>query len=196
MAASWRLAVGVELLGRAVAGVGHVRREEAVGRRGVERQPEHLAIRRERAARGLAGDFGTLVPVQAEPVQPVEDVLLVGDRPARLVGVLESQDEGPAGVARVQVVEQRRPGGPDVERTGRARGDPDARSSVIGLDDGAGTRWKRPGSASPGRTRTSAAGRRPSVARPRGPSSVSESSDSLRARIVMWAPGVSARASR
>ena len=121
-------------------------------------------------------------------MQSVEDVLLVGDRPARLVGVLEPQHERPARVARVQVVEQRRPGGPDMERTGRARGDPDARRGHR-LDDGSGTRWKRPGSASPGRTRTSAAGRRPSVARPRGPSSVSESSDSLRARIVMWAPG-------
>ena len=50
---------------------------------------------------------------------------------------------------------------------------------------GAGTLWNRPGSASPGRTRISAAGRRPSVARPRGPSRVRESSDSLRARIVI-----------
>ena len=40
------------------------------------------------------------------------------------------------------------------------------------------------------------AGRSPSVARPRGPSSVSESSDSERARTVIDAPGVSARASR
>ena len=59
-----------------------------------------------------------------------------------------------------------------------------------------GTRWKSAGSASPGRTWTSDAGRRPSVARPRGPSSVSESSDSERARTVTWAPGVRARASR
>ena len=67
-------------------------------------------------------------------MQAVEDVLLVGDRAARLVGVLEAQHERAAGVAGVQVVEQRRPGGPDVERTGRARGDPDARdASVIAL---------------------------------------------------------------
>ncbi len=38
----------------------------------------------------------------------------------------------------------------------------------------AGTWWKSAGSASPGRTRTSAAGRSPRVARPSGPSSVSE----------------------
>ena len=53
-----------------------------------------------------------------------------------------------------------------------------------------------PGSAVPGSTRISAAGRSPSVARPRGPSSVSESRDSLRASTVTAAPGVSALASR
>ena len=42
----------------------------------------------------------------------------------------------------------------------------------------------------------SAAGRSPSVARPSGPSRVSESSDSERARTVIGAPGVRARASR
>src|SRR5439155_5453349 len=60
----------------------------------------------------------------------------------------------------------------------------------------AGTRWKRLGSASPGSTWISDAGRRPSVARPRGPSRVSEPSDFERARIVTGAPGVIARASR
>ena len=50
------------------------------------------------------------------------------------------------------------------------------------IDQRSGTRWNSAGSASPGSTWTSAAGRRPSVARPRGPSSVSESSDSERAR--------------
>ena len=38
------------------------------------------------------------------------------------------------------------------------------------------------------------AGRSPRVARPRGPSRVSESRDSERARTVIGAPGVSARA--
>ena len=37
-----------------------------------------------------------------------------------------------------------------------------------------GTRWNRAGSAAPGSTRIKAAGRRPSVALPSGPSSVSE----------------------
>ena len=186
------LPVGVELLGRAVAVIGLVGGQETFRGLGVQRQPEHLAVRRERTAGRLAGDLRSLVPVQAEPVQSVEDVLLVGDRTARLVGVLETEDERPADVAREEVVEQGGPRGPDVERPGRARGDADARRGHPRL----GTWWNRAGSASPGRTRTSAAGRRPRVARPRGPSSVSESSDSLRARIVIAAPGVSARASR
>ena len=59
------LAVGVELLGRAVAGVGLVGGEQALGGRGVERQPLHLAVRRVRAAGRLAGDLGTLVPARA-----------------------------------------------------------------------------------------------------------------------------------
>ena len=135
-------------------------------------------------------------------MQPVEDVLLVGERAARLVRVLETKDERAAGVPGVQVVVERRPGRPDVERAGRARGDPDARrrQSVIGataaVDTCAGTLWNRSGLAVPGSTRTRAAGRRPSVARPRGPSRVSESSDSLRASTVIAAPGVEARASR
>ena len=63
-----RLPVGVELLGRAVAGVGLVRGQEALRGLGVERQALHLAIRRERAAGRLAGDLGTLVPA-ASPSQ-------------------------------------------------------------------------------------------------------------------------------
>ena len=48
------------------------------------------------------------------------------ERAARHVRVLEPQDERAADVPGVQVVEQRRPGGPDVQRAGRARRDPDA----------------------------------------------------------------------
>ena len=98
------------------------------------------------------------------------------------------------------------------ESSPRRRRDPgrtwtdDHRAPVGGLPErgapgrqpasGAGTVWNRPGSASPGSTRISAAGRSPSVARPRGPSSVSESSDSDLDRIVTCAPGVRALASR
>ena len=125
-----RLAVGVELLRRAVAGIGEVVGEQPLGGRRVARQPLHLAIGRMRAAGRLAGDLGPLVPLQAEPVQAVEDVLLELDRAAGDVGVLEPEDEGAADVPGVEEVEQSRPGGADVERPGRARGDPDAGDGV------------------------------------------------------------------
>ena len=101
-----------------------------------ERQPLHLAVRRVRPAGRLAGDLGALVPAQPEPVEPIEDVLLERDGAARLVGVLEPEDERAARVPGVQVVEQRRPRRPDVERPGRARGDPDAVAAVGHRRDG------------------------------------------------------------
>ena len=81
---------------------------------------------RVRAARRLAGDLRPLVPIEAQPVQAVEDVLLELGRVAGDVGVLEAEDERAADVAGVQVVVERRPGRADVQRPGRARGDPDA----------------------------------------------------------------------
>ena len=90
-------------------------------------------------------------------MQAVEDVLLVLDGAAGDVGVLEAEDERPADVSGVQVVEERGPRRPDVERPGRARGDPDpvgahvepVVSAAAGMAE-AGTRWKSAGSASPG----------------------------------------------
>ena len=198
------LALGIELVGRAETGVGHVGRAQAVGGRGVQRQTLHLAVWGVWAAGFLAGHSGPLVPGQTQPVEPVQDVLLIGQRRSGDISIFEAQDERPANVPGEQEVEQGGPGRPDVERTGRARGDPDARRDRrqdrlqrLGHRVGAGgTRWNRAGSASPGRIRMSAAGRSPRVARPRGPSRVSESSEPDRARMVMWAPGVSARASR
>ncbi len=120
------LPLGVELLGRAEARICLVLGEELLGGRGVQREPLHLPVGRVRAAGRFAGDFGTLVPAQTEPVEPVEDVLLVGDRRTGHVGVLEAKDERAARVPCVEIVEQRRTGGPDMERAGRARRDPDA----------------------------------------------------------------------
>ena len=93
-----------------------------------------------------------------------------------MVRVLEAQDERAAGVPGVQVVEQRRPGGPDVERAGGARGDPDARdgSTAVSAPGRRGTAPDRRRRAGRGRAPP---GRRPRVARPRGPSRVSESSE-------------------
>ena len=121
-----RLAIGGELLGRAVAGIRLVPLEEPRGGRRVAGQALHLAVGRVRTARFLAGHLGTLVPAQAQPVQAVEDVLLIGDRATDLVGVLEAQDERAADVPGMEEVEERRARRPDVERPGGAGRDPDA----------------------------------------------------------------------
>ena len=149
------LAVGVELLGRAEARIGEVVGEQPLGRGGIRRQALHLPIRSVRPACRLAGDLRSLVPGQAQPVQPVEDVLLELDRAARDVRVLEAQDERAADVPGVEVVEQRGPRGPDVERAGRARGDPDAVDGHESRADGCPptTGWPRrgPGGRAPDR---------------------------------------------
>ena len=201
-AASWARRSAVELLGRAVAGVGRGPRRAALGRRARSRAgaPSGGTARTGRVSPPPA-DRRALVPVDAQPVEPVEDVLLERGGAAGDVGVLEAEHERAAGVAREQEVEQRGARGPDVQGAGRAGRDPDAdvggHAIEVGAPSGHGTCGTAPGRASPGSTRISAAGRRPSVARPRGPSSVSESSDlgagqdRDRAR-----PGVSARASR
>ena len=129
------LAVGIELFGRAVAGIGLVLGEQARCRLGVEGEAEQLAVRGERAASRLARDLGPLVPAEPEPVQPVEDVLLERDRVAGLVGVLEAEHERPARVPGVEVVEQGGPRGTDVEWPGRTRGDAHA-DRVLGAGHG------------------------------------------------------------
>ena len=138
-------------------------------RRGAARRPRRRAAA---AASGGTGAYGPRAASPAtsgpssqcepEPVQPVEDVLLVGDRAAGDVRVLEAEDERAAGVAREQVVEQRRPGGPDVERAGRARRDPDADWSSVrsSRSTRAGLR-RHAGGRAPGRPRRAGRGRAP-----------------------------------
>ena len=77
-----------------------------------------LAIHRVRAAH-----VRPLVPIDAQPVQVGEQgahEILVG---ARLVGILDTQYESPAGLARGQVVQQRGAGVPEVQEPGRAGGE-------------------------------------------------------------------------
>ena len=121
-----RLAVRVELLGRAVARVGQVTLSKLRRRGRIRVEPLHLAVRRVGPAGPFAGDLRTLVPGDPEPMQVVEDVLLVGDRRPGDVGVLETQDERAAGPPGEQEVEQRRPPRADVQRAGWTRRDPDA----------------------------------------------------------------------
>jgi hypothetical protein len=69
-----------QLLGAAVARVRLVLGAQRRGGPRVQRQALHLAVRAVRSACGVPGHLGALVPGQAEPVQPIEDVLLVRDR--------------------------------------------------------------------------------------------------------------------
>src|SRR3989449_621517 len=104
--------LALQELGRAVAVVGAARGAQSLGVVTVDRKPLGLAVARRRRP---------LVPVEAEPLEGLEDRgdVLVGR--ARTVGVLDPEDEGPAVVARVEPVEQRGARAPDVEVSRRAR---------------------------------------------------------------------------
>jgi hypothetical protein len=90
--------------------------EQALGRCAVAIQALRLKIRGVRTA-----DVGALIPRQAQPPQAVEDPRDHVGRRALRIGILDPQDERAAVAPRVQPVEQRRPGSPDVEITGRRR---------------------------------------------------------------------------
>ena len=92
----------VELLGRAPAAVRPTGGEQCFGARAVEVQPGALVD-------------GSLVPVEMEPGEGVEDRLdRFGGRALR-IGVLDAKDEASAVVSREEVVEERRAGAADVE---------------------------------------------------------------------------------
>ncbi len=119
-------AVGRELVGGAEALVCLVLGEEPLHGLAVAAQTLHLAIWPVRAALAQVADGGSLVPVDAQPLEPVEDVPLEADRGASHVRVLQPQDERAPMSTSEQVVEQRGARGPDVQRPGRAGGDPTA----------------------------------------------------------------------
>jgi hypothetical protein len=82
------LAIGIEPLGAAITGIRLFGREQAFGGGSVVGQSLSLPIWSVRTASRLAGDLGALVPAETQPVEAIEDVLLVRQRAARLVGVL------------------------------------------------------------------------------------------------------------
>ena len=75
-----------------------------------------LAIRLVRAA-----DVRAFVPVDAEPAQVAEQLVHEVLARARLVGVLDAQDEAPAALAGRQKIEQRRAGIAQMQQSGGAR---------------------------------------------------------------------------
>ncbi len=115
------LALGVELRGRTEAVVRGSRAEQLRGVRLIEMQPLRLPVRTVRAA-----DVGPFVPVEPEPAQVAHDRGLRLARRSLDVGVLDAQDEGAAGAAREQPVEQRRAGVADVQLPGGAGSEADS----------------------------------------------------------------------
>jgi len=96
-----------------------------VGLAGVE-QPAGVLVIQLAALRLVVGpvrsaDLRTLVPLQSEPAQVFEQLLVRRLDVAGLVGVLDAQHEFPAQPLGQQVVEQRRPRSADVQIAGRRR---------------------------------------------------------------------------
>ena len=110
------VALGGELLGRAVAAVCEALREELLGDRMMTRAALALDVGLVRAA-----DIRPLVPLEPDPAQRALDLLDRLGMLARLVGVLDPQHEAPAVVARVEPREQRGAHAAHVQQAGRGR---------------------------------------------------------------------------
>src|SRR4051812_2402828 len=114
-------AVRLELLRGAEAIVGMPAGEQLVCVRRIEMQPLRLPVRSITAA-----DVWSLVPLEAEPAEIVEDALLRRLRRALRVGILDAQDERAVVTPREQPVEERRTRIADVKLPGRTRGKTDS----------------------------------------------------------------------
>src|SRR5262249_21728328 len=110
----------LELLIGAVAGIRHVRDQQAIGRGAVEIDALALAIGTRRAA-----DVRPLVPFEAEPAEVVEHAALALGGGALNVRVVAAHHERAVIPAGEQPVEQRRPRAADVQPARRARREAD-----------------------------------------------------------------------
>lgn len=71
----------------------------------------------------IAGHVGAFVPVEAEPIEAVEDSGVGFGGVARFVGIFDAEDKFALGVAGVEPVEEGRAGAADVEVAGRGWGE-------------------------------------------------------------------------
>src|SRR5437667_9430400 len=85
------------------------------------------------ALHARALEHGLLVPVEAQPGEPVEDHLRMLVGRAGLVGVFDAQQELAAFVAGVQPVEKRGASASDVEEAGGGGGEADAGGHETGV---------------------------------------------------------------
>ena len=88
--------------------------DETVRQRAIPIEALRLEIRGVRSAH-----FWTLVPLEAQPAEPVEDACHHVGRRSLDVRVLDAEHERAAVAARVQIVEERGTGAADVEIAGR-----------------------------------------------------------------------------
>src|ERR1035441_17706 len=87
----------------------------------IDRKTVALAIGRMRTAH-----VGALVPIDAEPLQVVQQLIFVAGLAALKVGVFDAQDHGSAGLAGEQPVVKCGAGIADVQLPGRRRSETDA----------------------------------------------------------------------
>src|SRR5262249_46527135 len=128
-----RLASGLELLGTAETAIGLSLRQEAIRACRVAREALALEVGPVGAA-----DVRPLVPVEADPSEPLEDRLDRLGRRALAMGVLDPKDEGPAVVAGEEVVEERRARAADVKVARGARREAHANRSTHGRSSNLG----------------------------------------------------------
>src|ERR1041385_8407544 len=74
----------------------------------------------------ISAHLRAFIPFEPKPAQPVVDRLRSFGCVARLIGILDSQDERTAGMTREEPVEERGARAADVEETGRRRGETNA----------------------------------------------------------------------
>src|SRR5207237_524228 len=120
------LAQAVQLFLRAIASVRLALRDQGLRVPVVRGQPLHLEVGRVRASHDRS-----LVPIEPEPLEAVDDRLFALLRAARLVGVLDAEHERALVLPRPQPVEQRgagAPGGRGREADANHRGRRDSRS--------------------------------------------------------------------
>ena len=69
----------------------------------------------------ISADLRAFIPIEPEPAEPVVDRLRRFGRVARLIRILDAQDESAAGVTREEPVEKRGARAADVEKAGGRR---------------------------------------------------------------------------
>ena len=126
-----RAAHGVQLFGGLEAAVGVAGCEQEIDVGAVDFGAFRLPVRTKGAT-----DIGTLVPLQAEPAEGVEDHLLGGGDEACAVGILDAQDELAAALAGVEEVEQADVCRADVRVAGGRGCNADADGSGVGIRGG------------------------------------------------------------